>query len=133
MKFLFFAAALLMSSVSFAGQRVFDCSATQLSHDLEMPEDMNIKNNPRVLFLDSKDRWSLSVGDITLDSLDDKAPALWKEESSQDEFVRYDFWVDASYEYEVLISVEDHSAEIYWWGLGERIHIGNFACEVTTK
>lgn len=134
MKSIVFAATLLVSSFAFAGQRVFDCSATQLSNNPEISEDLNIKNNPTVLLIEGKDRWSLNVGDVSLNSLDNNGPALWKEAVSESAtVVRYDFWVEASYEFELAISVVDHSAKLYWWGLGERLHVGDFACEVSVK
>lgn len=134
MKMIVFVTAMFISSLSFAGERVFDCSATELSNNPEISADFNIKQNPRVLLIEGSKNWSLNVGDYSITTLDPKGPALWREVSSDGQGnVRYDFWVEASYEFEVVISVIDHSAKVYWWGLGERTELGSFACEVSVK
>lgn len=135
MKMLLFVSALVFSTVSFANERVFDCKATQVSTDLELSEDINIAKNPYVLFIQGKKDWTLSVGDVTLSTMDLKGPDLEMEEGggeTSDE-VRYDFWVERSYEYQVNINVVDHTATVYWWGLGEAIEVGRFQCEVSEK
>lgn len=136
MKMLLFVSAMLFATVSFANERVFDCTATQLSNhpDLSYAEGLNIANNPHVLFVEGKTDWTLNVGDISLSTLDLKGPDLEKAVSSeQDTTVRYDFWVEHSYEYELVINVMDHSADVYWWGLGQRTPVGRFQCEVSEK
>lgn len=135
MKMLLFVSALFCASVSFANERVFDCKATQVGTDLELSEDINIANNPHVLFIAGKKDWTLSVGDVTLSTLDLKGPDLEMEAGAGEtsEEVRYDFWVERSYEYQLNINVVDHSAKVYWWGLGEPIEVGTFACEVSEK
>ena len=42
MKTVFFVTAMLFSSLSFEGQRVFDCQATKLSKNPAINEDFNI-------------------------------------------------------------------------------------------
>lgn len=136
MKMLLFVSAMLFATVSFANERVFDCAATQLSNhpDLSYAEGLNIANNPHVLFIEGKKDWSLNVGDISLSTLDLNGPDLEKEAGSeQDMTVRYDFWVERSYEFELVINVIDHSADVYWWGLGQRTPVGRFQCEVSEK
>ncbi|UXR64204.1 hypothetical protein EZJ49_14145 [Bdellovibrio bacteriovorus] len=134
MKTVFFVTAMLFSSLSFAGQRVFDCQATKLSKNPEINEDFNILKNPTVLLIEDAKNWSLSVGDYSVSTLDMNGPALARESSSaSDTEVRYDFWVEGSYEFELVISVVDHTAKVYWWGLGEQTEVGTFACEVSVK
>ncbi|WII70904.1 hypothetical protein QJS83_10570 [Bdellovibrio sp. 22V] len=134
MKTIVFAIAMLASSLSFAGQRVFDCSATKLSTSKDLSfSEINIQQNPQVLFIDGTYNWSLQVGDVSLQTVDSNGPALWKESSSTKNTVRYDFWVEGSYEYELRINVKDHTAKVYWWGLGERVEVGTFACEVVEQ
>lgn len=134
MKTIFFVTAMLFSSLSLAGQRVFDCTATHLSKNPDVSEDFNIQKNPTVLLIEDAKNWSLNVGDYSVSTIDKNGPALWRETSSASQTeVRYDFWVEASYEFELVISVVDHTAKVYWWGLGERTEIGTFACEVSVK
>jgi hypothetical protein len=134
MKMLLFVSAMLLATVSFANDRVFDCTATQLSNHPDLSEDMNIANNPHVLFIEGKKDWSLNVGDVSLSTLDLKGPDLEKEAGSEaPDTVRYDFWVERSYEFELVINVMDHTADVYWWGLGERTPVGKFQCEVSEK
>jgi hypothetical protein len=136
MKMLLFVSAMFFATVSFADQRVFDCTATQLSNhpDLSYAEDLNIEKNPHVLFIEGKKDWTLNVGDITLSTSDLNGPDLEKEVSTHsDSTVRYDFWVERSYEFELVINVEDYSADVYWWGLGQRTPVGRFQCEVSEK
>ncbi|CAE78264.1 hypothetical protein AB1A81_15910 [Bdellovibrio bacteriovorus] len=134
MKSIFFVTAMLFSSLSFAGQRVFDCQATKLSKSPDVSEDFNIQKNPTVLLIEDAKNWSLNVGDYSVSTLDKNGPALARESSAaSDTEVRYDFWVEASYEFELVINVVDHTAKVYWWGLGEQTEIGTFQCEVSVK
>ena len=136
MKMLLFVSAMLLATVSFANDRVFDCTATQLSNhpDLSYAEGLNIANNPHVLFIDGKNGWSLNVGDVSLSTLDLNGPDLEKAAGSETpDTVRYDFWVERSYEFELVINVMDYSADVYWWGLGQRTPVGKFQCEVSEK
>lgn len=134
MKTIFFVTAILFANLSFAGQRVFDCRATHLSKNPDLSEDFNIQKNPTILLIEGTKSWSLDVGDYSVSTLDKNGPALKKETSSAPQAaVRYDFWVEGSYEFEIVISVVDHTAKVYWWGLGERTEIGTFACEVSVK
>ncbi|MDG0817385.1 hypothetical protein [Bdellovibrio svalbardensis] len=131
MKSVVFTLVMLFSAISFADERVFDCTATALSRNSERPEDTNIDKNPNIIFRQGLKQWSLQVGDLLLNTRDAKGPALAMEAGAATAtLVRYDFWVEASYEYEFVVSVKDHSAKLFWWGLGERVHVGNFQCEV---
>lgn len=131
MKSLVLAIVMLTSAVSFAEERVFDCTAIQLSRGLQRPEDTNIEQNPNVIFRQGLKQWSLQVGDLYLSTMDKNAPALEMKSAAANKYsVRYDFWVDASYEYEFVVSVKDHTANLYWWGLGEQTLVGKFQCEV---
>ncbi len=133
MKTVLFIFSLLFATSSYAQQRIFDCEATSLSRTIFVPDGANLVLNPHILFKDGIN-WSLQVGDLSLESFAVNGPALIKESHITDpETVRYDFWVDGSYEYEIYINVVDHSAKLYWWGLGEGTFLGNFACEVTEQ
>lgn len=131
MKSLVFSLVILVSAVSFAEERIFDCTATQVKASQEVPEGSHLQQNPTVLFRHGLKKWSLQVGDLLLDTQDPQGPALWLESSSAGSTqVAYSFWVDGSYEYEFVVSVVDHSAKLYWWGLGEETLLGKFTCEV---
>ena len=133
MKIILILFGLLFVIPGYAQQRIFDCESTSLSKTLDTPDDVNLNLNPHILFRDGIN-WSLQVGDLFLGSFEANGPALRKESHIADpETVRYDFWVDGSYEYELYINVVNHSAQLYWWGLGEGIYLGNFACEVTEQ
>lgn len=129
MKWFVVFALTLASSAAFADQRVFDCQATGLSKTLETPTDVNLRSNPTVIFRDGLN-WSLQVGDLLMSYVDSEGPALSKKTTLLSKTVQFDFWVDGSYEYELQVSVVNHSAKLFWWGTGKRVHLGNFACEV---
>lgn len=123
--------SLVFSSVSFAGERIFDCSATNLTKNASVIEDANLAQNPNVLFrYRTNNNWILSVGDINYSTLIPTGPALHMAAEGAKNHVAYIFWVEGSTEFELNISVVDHTAELYYWGLGEQTLVGKFQCEV---
>lgn len=123
--------SLIFSSVSFAGERIFDCSATNLTKNAALIEDANLDQNANVLFrYRTKSNYVLSIGDLTYSTLDSKGPALVMDAEIMGDSVAYIFWVEGSTEFELAISVVDHTAELYYWGLGEQTLVGKFQCEV---
>lgn len=133
MKSAIIAFTLLFASISFADERVFDCQATQLNKSADIPAEINILNNPTVLFRHGLQQWSLNVGDYKIDTADLSGPALHLDIDSTQTSVEYIFSVEASTEFELSISVVDHTAKLYYWGLGEKTHVGNFKCEVVEQ
>ncbi|WP_415062797.1 hypothetical protein [Bdellovibrio sp.] len=134
MKTMIFAFMTFFSAISFAEERVFDCAATSLTRSLEVPEGANLQQNPQVIFRQGLKHWSLQVGDLYLNTRDPQGPALWMKSGSVSKTkVEYVFWVEASTEYELVVSVVDYSAQLFWWGLGEKVLLGNFQCEVTEQ
>lgn len=131
MKSLFFVVLLFGSSFSYADERVFDCAATALQVSAELPSELELKNNPQVIFRSSQQRFILQVGNLVLNTLEVNGPSLkMTSSSSGNGVVEYNFWVDGSYEYQLAVSVIDHSAKLFWWGLGESVPVGTFSCEV---
>ncbi|WP_413574751.1 hypothetical protein ACLVWU_11020 [Bdellovibrio sp. HCB290] len=130
MKSAVIALTLLFASVSFANERVFDCAVTQLNKNAEIPAELDLKNNPQVLFRHGLKQWSLQVGGLKLDTRDLTGPALWLDVDSTPSSVEYIFSVEGSTEFELSVNVKDHSAQLYYWGLGEKTTVGSFACEV---
>ncbi|WP_413557327.1 hypothetical protein [Bdellovibrio sp. HCB209] len=133
MKSAIIAFTMLFASISFADERVFDCYATELNKSAEVPVEINIQNNPRVLFRHGLKQWSLDVGDFKIDTLDLNGPALSLDVDSTQVSVEYIFSVEASTEFELSINVVDHTAKLYYWGLGTKTHVGNFQCDVTEQ
>ncbi|MBO9668540.1 MAG: hypothetical protein J7501_17210, partial [Bdellovibrio sp.] len=94
---------------------------------------LNITNNPNVLFRHGLKQWSLRVGDLLLDTRDLNGPALALDVDSTPTTVSYTFSVEASSEYELEVSVVDYSAKLYYWGLGEKIPVGKFTCDIVEQ
>ena len=131
MKTLIFAFAMLFASLSFADERIFDCSAIRLAKSADIPAELGLTDKPTVLFRQSLKNWSLQVGNTYLDTRDNNGPALALDtKSSNATTVQYVFSVEASTEFELQVSVVTHNAKVYYWGLGERTFLGDFSCEI---
>ncbi|MNK80907.1 hypothetical protein D3C87_1006400 [compost metagenome] len=131
MKSIVFVIAMLFSTLSFADERIFDCTATILNKSFSLPEELKLTQSPTMLFrqLDKAGKtWTLQIGQLLLHPYMGRSPALKMESSFTNDYVEYSFWVDGSYEYELQISTEDKSAKLFWWGLGEQVHVGDFNC-----
>lgn len=131
MKTLIFAFAMLFASLSFADERVFDCSAIRLAKNSEIPTGLGLEDKPTVLFRHGLKNWSLQVGQIYLDTRNVNGPALTLDtKSSNATTVQYRISIDASVGFELQVSVVTHNAKVYYWSLGEKTFLGDFACEV---
>lgn len=124
--------SMLVSLTVFASERIFDCHANVINKSVQLPEEINLQSTPKVIFRDAKKNWSLQVGQLFLNTTDKRGPALKVEEAlnTTNNTVEYSFWVDGSYEYELNISTVNHTAFLFWWGLGERTFVGEFNCDI---
>ena len=131
MKTFIFAFAMLFASLSFADERVFDCSAIRLAKNADIPAELGLQEKPTVLFRHGLKNWSLQVGQIYLDTRNNNGPALTLDtKSSNATTVQYLVSIDASVGFELQVSVVTHNAKVYYWGLGERTFLGDFSCEI---
>lgn len=117
-----------------AQERVFDCSAIKLSQQSVRPEGSNIDQHSQVVLRQKSKQVSLQVGDLFFETQDSQGPAVVMKSSLENQnLVRYDFWIDGSYEYEMAVNLQNHKAKVFWWGLGERVLLGDFQCDVSVQ
>ena len=130
MKNLALIAAFLFSTSVFAdGFRAFECDVTHLTKTQN--EELNLKSDSTLSFVEKNRSWSLNVENIQLSSFDLDGPAMHYESDSVSKTeVGYFFYLDLSLEYELDIDVKTLEAKLYWWGLGERIELANLACSL---
>ena len=130
MKNLALIAAFLFSTSVFAdGFRAFECDVTHLTKTQN--EELNLKSDSTLSFVEKNRSWSLNVENIQLSSFDLDGPAMHYESDSVSKTeVGYFFYLDLSLEYELDIDVKTLEAKLFWWGLGERIELANLACSL---
>lgn len=129
MKFFAFILTLALSSGALADERIFDCTAKNISKSQSLPEELQLLKNPTLLFKqfgNSKKLWTLQIGELVLHT--SFGPAVKMDSSYTNDAVTYDFWVDGSYEYQLVIDTEDTSAKLFWWGTGEATPVADFNC-----
>lgn len=128
MKNLALIAAFLFSSSVFAdGFRAFECGVTHLTKTQN--EELNLKSNSQLTFVEKSRSWSLRVEDLDIGSHDQHGPAMkYETELVGKTEVGYFFYLDLSLEYELDIDVKTLDAKLFWWGLGERVKLADLAC-----
>ena len=132
MKSLFILISFFLSSLAFASERIFDCSMQKVYKINELPEDFELGLKSKVIFKQAIKNWSLQVGQYVVRDNDGMGPAVRydSEISSDMKEVSYFFQLDGSLEFQLSVDTADHSATLFWWGLGEATAMAKLQCEV---
>jgi len=126
-----FGALLLGSCPSWGLTKRLQCQLiNQRSVDVFLDQELNLAQNPRLIYTEEPRRWALQIGQMRLDSAQSSGMILNKRSRKLSVNVReYSIWVNKIRRFQFEVDSHQGAVVLYWWGTGRRAFLADFSCE----